>query len=130
LDFRTRASRSKSPKVATTPWANGERWREAATVCRNSRLGLEGDDRSSIFVAKLEFCREVRFWRQKPQVASIVELANGANRDGTNDRSGVRFVGLPSLLSANAYLADMDKMDKTRDWRVPVAMLSLAGQRE
>ena len=82
----------------------------------------------SLFDAELEFCRETRFWRQKPQVAAIVELANDAKCDETNDRSGVRIVCLPCLLTLFGRLGQNGQ--NSRLLRVPVAQLTLGGQRE
>jgi hypothetical protein len=47
--------------------------------------------RDWLFVAALEFCLVTRFWRQKSQVAVLLELVSDSHRDGIDDRNRVRY---------------------------------------
>jgi hypothetical protein len=45
-----------------------------------------------VFVAESAFCRRSRYWRQKSQVASLLELVSNSTGDGIRDRKNERSI--------------------------------------
>jgi hypothetical protein len=69
-----------------------KRWLVTLWIRMLTPWGREHATRTLLFVAEPAFCRRSRYWRQKSQVASLLELVSDSTGDKISDRKNERSI--------------------------------------